>query len=174
MDIIEKAKNGDKEAFNYLIEENKFKMYKTAKAILKNEDDVCDAIQEALIRAYKNIGKLQSNEFFTTWLIRILINKCYDIARIRQTENGRVMDMEMIENVECYDTYEEESLIKKVLNKIENDLKSITIMYYYDDLSIKDISEILKIPEGTVKSRLSRAREKIYEILKKEEGEYIG
>lgn len=55
MDIIEKAKNGDKEAFNYLIEENKFKMYKTAKAILKNEDDVCDAIQEALIRAYKNI-----------------------------------------------------------------------------------------------------------------------
>ena len=67
-----------------------------------------------------------------------------------------------------------ESELEYVLNKIDNDLKTVTVLYYYDDLSINDISDALNIPEGTVKSRLSRAREKIYNILKEEEGEKIG
>ena len=57
---------------------------------------------------------------------------------------------------------------------IDKDLKLVTVLYYYDGLSINNISEILNIPDGTVKSRLSRAREKIYSILKKEEGEKLG
>lgn len=73
-----------------------------------------------------------------------------------------------------YERYSEESDLESVLKQIENDLKTVTVLYYYDDLSVNEISEILNIPEGTVKSRLSRARNKIYEILKEEEGEKIG
>ena len=73
-----------------------------------------------------------------------------------------------------YERYSEESDLELVLNQIENDLKTVTVLYYYDDLSVNEISEILNIPEGTVKSRLSRARNKIYTILKAEEGEKIG
>lgn len=67
--------------------------------------------------------------------------------------------------------YCNESRLEKVLNQIDSDLRTVIVLFYYDDLPIKDIAEILNIPEGTVKSRLSRARDKIFEILKKEEGE---
>ena len=63
MDFVEEAKTGNSEAFQELINENKLKMYKTAKAILKNEDDVCDAIQDALMSAYTNLCKLKNNQF---------------------------------------------------------------------------------------------------------------
>ena len=80
----------------------------------------------------------------------------------------------------CSDILQDESLNQEqkinryVERLIDKDLKLVTVLYYYDDLSISQISEIINIPEGTVKSRLSRARDKIYSILKEEEGENVG
>ncbi len=168
MELVEKAKNGDIEAFGELIENNKLKMYKTAKAILNNEDDICDAIQETLISIYKNLNKLKENKFFSTWIIRILINKCYDIIAKNKSQ-GKVVDILEVQDLKTYDKYECNSIVSKALDEIEEDLRTITILYYYNGFSVKEISEMLNIPEGTVKSRLSRARNKIYEILKSEE-----
>lgn len=169
MDKVELAKNGDKQAFNELIEEHKFKIYKTAKSILKSEDDICDAIQDSLIRAYKGISKLEHNEYFTTWIIRIVINKCYDIAKKNNEKNKKIINISEAKDYELqtYDDYNEFEL-DKILNKLDADLKEITVMFYYDDISVKDISKVLDIPQGTVKSRLARARIKIYEFLSKE------
>ena len=172
MNLVEEAKLGNNEAFEQLIEENKLKMYKVAKSILRNEDDVCDAIQNALMSSYTNLNKLQNNQFFSTWLIRILINKCYDIANKNQRLYSNVTDIEDYntnDNLKSFDSYDSESLVENVLSKIDEDLKTITVLYYYNDYSVGEISQILEIPEGTVKSRLSRARSKIYEILKREE-----
>lgn len=169
IELVEKAKHGDSQAFCLLIDENRLKMYKTAKAILNNEDDVCDAIQEALVSAYTNINKLNESKYFSTWIIRILINKCYDIIA-KNKKVGNVVDIDEAQEVKSYDSYESDSIVNKVLNEIDEDLKEITILYYYDGFSIKEISEMVKIPEGTVKSRLSRAREKLYELIKREEG----
>lgn len=172
MDKVQLAKSGDKQAFNELIEENKLKIYKTAKSILKDEDDVCDAIQDALIRAYKNISKLEHNEYFSTWIIRIVINKCYDIAKKNNEKNKKIVDISEAKNheLQTFDTYNEFGL-EQVLNILDKNLKEIIVMYYYDDISVQDISKIIDIPQGTVKSRLSRARSKLYEILSKE-GDY--
>ena len=82
--------------------------------------------------------------------------------------------MEKDENASYYDVYKEESLVENVLSKIDPDLKVVTVLYYYDEFSVNEIAEMLNIPEGTVKSRLSRSRDKLYDILKKEEGESIG
>ena len=172
MNLVEEAKLGNNEAFEQLIEENKLKMYKVAKSILKNEDDVCDAIQNALMSAYTNLNKLQNNQFFSTWLIRILINKSYDIINKNQRLYSNVTDIEEYntnENLKSFDNYNSESLVENVLTRIDEDLKTITVLYYYNDYSVNEISMILDIPEGTVKSRLSRARSKIYEIIKSEE-----
>lgn len=172
MDLVEQAKNGNEQAFSSLIEENKLKMYKVAKSILKNEDDVCDAIQNALMSAYTNLSKLQNNQYFSTWIIRILINKCYDIAKDNQKRHNNVIDITEYntdEGVKSYDTYNSESIIENVLNQIDEELKTVTVLYYYNDYSVSEISRIIDIPEGTVKSRLSRARSKIYEIVKREE-----
>ncbi len=172
MNLVEEAKLGNNEAFEQLIEENRLKMYKVAKSILKNEDDVCDAIQNALMSAYTNLNKLQNNQFFSTWLIRILINKSYDIANKNKRIYTNVTDIDEYntnENLKSYDSYDSESLVENVLTKIDDDLKTITVLYYYNDYSVNEIAMILDIPEGTVKSRLSRARGKIYEIIKSEE-----
>ena len=67
-------KEEDKEIFIQNINENRIKIYKTAIAILKNEDDANDAIQEALLSAYKNWGNLREKAYFSTWIIRIVIN----------------------------------------------------------------------------------------------------
>ena len=163
----------DKEFFIQKINENRLKMYKTAIAILKDEDDANDAIQEALYSAYKNYYSLREKSYFTTWIIKILINKCYNI--INKNKKIAYIDDTIIQNTESSeDNYEIENSLEWVLNQIDKDLKEIVVLYYYDDFSVADIANVLEIPQGTVKSRLSRAREQIKEIIKKEEGEFNG
>ena len=157
------------ESFEYLIEKSKTKMYKTAMAILKNDDDACDAIQDALLSAYKNFDNLREKQYFSTWIIRILINKCYDTISKNKKVININQQLEKNNNDSYYDFYKEESLLETTLSQIDSDLKIVTVLYYYDDFSIKDISNALNIPEGTVKSRLSRARNQIYEVIKREE-----
>lgn len=170
MEDLDLAKNGDSQAFSRMISSVKIKLYKTGMSILKNDDDACDAIQETLISAYKNLAALNNPEYFNTWIIRILINKCYDIIRKNKKINFLNEKLEVNDST-YYEMYCNESRLEKVLNQIDSDLRTVIVLFYYDDLPIKDIAEILNIPEGTVKSRLSRARDKIFEILKKEEGE---
>ena len=169
MSDLEKAMAGNKEAFSRIIIQNKEAMYKTAIVILKNEDDAYDVLQEALIKMYKNITKLENKEAFNFWSRRIIVNCCYDIIN----KNKKVVDItsKMAENFKetREDIYDCEDELVKILEQIEPDLRLTATLYYYNDLSTKEISEILKIPVDTVKSRLSRAREKLYEILKKKD-----
>lgn len=166
-------KEEEKEDFINLINANRFKMYKTAIAILKDEDDANDAIQDTLYSAYKNYTNLKEKQFFTTWIIRILINKCYDI--INKNKKIAYIDDSITENtVGEQDSYEVENSLEWVFKQIDKDLKEVVVLYYYDELSINDISQMLQIPQGTVKSRLSRAREQIGNIIKREEGEFNG
>lgn len=160
-----------KSEFTKLIEENKHKFYKTAKVILKNDDDVYDALQEALISIYQNYEQLKKKKYFSTWATRIVINKCYDL--LRRNKNNIVPIDENIENdmkIAQYDEYEvDEYGIKEAMKYLNEDLKLITILYYYDNYSVKEISQIINIPDGTVKSRLSKAREILKQKLEKGE-----
>ncbi len=173
MSIINEAKKGNSEAFVTLIEQYKIQMYKTAKAILKNEDDVCDAIQEALESVYKNINTLKKEKYFKTWLIRITINKCYDIIE-SNNKNINKIEKQVIEYEEKEDNLEGNLDLERALSLIDNDLRIVTVLYYYDDIPVKQIAEILGIPTGTVKSKLARARNKLYEILGQEEVSKVG
>lgn len=165
MDNLTLARKGDKEAFSKLIQGIKSKLYKTGMAILKNNDDVCDALQETLINAYKNIKKLNNPKYFNTWIIRIMINSCYEI--IRKNKRASEISEKMQQNMDnYYEIYCEKSDLENLLNKLDNELRLITVLYYYDDFSVKHIAKILNIPEGTVKSRLSRARKNIANIYK--------
>ena len=170
MDDLDLAKQGDYEALEREINKIKYKLYKTGMAILKNDEDVCDALQETLISIYKNIYRLEKNEYFSTWAIRILINKCNDIIRTNKKITN-INEKMQIDTINYYEIYEKESTLEQVLNEIDENLRLITVLYYYNDLSVSRISETLNIPEGTVKSRLARARMKIYELLKDEGGE---
>ena len=157
------------ELFSSLVIPLKVKLYKVGMSILKNEEDVCDASQEALLSAYKNLEKLEKEEYFSTWMIRIMINKCYDIINKNKKIVYLNQKLEQEEDL-YYDNYKEESVVEKSLNQIDNDLRMVALIYYYNDFPISKIAEICSIPEGTVKSRLSRCRDKLYTLIK-EEGE---
>jgi len=156
------AKKGDKKAFERLIENNKSSMFRVALSILGNKQDIEDAIQNAIIKAYEGIIYLRKNEYFKTWLIRILINECKTILR----NNKRMVPTEEINlDVTSYESFAELELTNAV-NSLERDLRIVTTLFYFEDICQKDIARVLDIPEGTVGSRLSRARNKLYEMLK--------
>ncbi len=163
---VKRAKKGNKEAFSNLINVNKASMYRVAKSILRIEEDVEDAVSEAILKAYKGIKNLKDESFFKTWLIRIVINESNNIYKKR----GREIPVEknIFMNFETIDTYKDLTLYNAI-NSLEEDLRTTTILFYFEDIKYKDIAKLLNIKEGTVKSRLSRAKEKLYKILKEEQ-----
>ena len=164
--LVRKSKKGNNLAFSILIKSYEKDLYKVAIAMTKNEDDALDCIQEAILQAYISIKDLRQDEYFKTWLIKILINKCN--ALLKKNKKILNLDVSITENdkVEQSDRLE----LKDSINTLDSDLKIIVILYYYEDMSIKDISESLNVPQGTIKSRLSRARSKLKEMLSIDEG----
>lgn len=158
---IIKAKNGDNEAFLELINENKLNIYRVARGILSNEHDIEDAIQNTIIKAYEKINTLKKNEFFRTWLVRILINECNEIIR----KNKRIVSINESNHEEKYNDYYENIDLANAINSLSEELRVTTVLFYFEDMSIKDIALILNIPNGTVRSRLSRARKILREII---------
>lgn len=158
---IIKAKNGDNEAFLELINENKLNVYRVARGILSNEHDIEDAIQNTIIKAYEKINTLKKNEFFRTWLVRILINECNEIIR----KNKRIVSINESNHEEKYNDYYENIDLTNAINSLSEELRVTTVLFYFEDMSIKDIALILNIPNGTVRSRLSRARKILREII---------
>ena len=102
-ELVEKAKNKDKNAFSELIINVKKELYLVAKLKLKNEDDISDAIQETFLKSYKNIRKLRKNDMFRTWIIKILINECNNIYKRKRNNIVSYEEKEM-ENYIATDT----------------------------------------------------------------------
>ncbi|KAA0763771.1 RNA polymerase sigma factor [Bacillus sp. SH5-2] len=158
------AKKGDHEAFMALIHTEKMKMYRIAKAMLHDETNIEDAIQTTILKAYENIKKLKKEDFFQTWLIRILINECNNIIRSYK----KIIVIEDHDNsMVAFDRYEDIDLCNAIQSLTE-ELRAVTVLYYYEDMNQESIATLLEIPKGTVKSRLSRAREQLEERLKME------
>lgn len=163
---ISRAKSGDKAAFSILIDQHRITLYRVAKGILKSDFDVADALQETIISAYNNIGKLKKEEYFKTWIIRILINECKKILK----NSKKVVSIEEVNEQSVVDTYPSDRDTARFINMLEPELKYVIVLYYYEDLSVKEIADILKIPQGTVKSRLQRARGKLLKLMSENGG----
>lgn len=167
---IELAQQGDKIAYQRLIEINKVYLFNIAIAILNNTEDAADAISETILIAYKNLKSLRQPEFFRTWITRILINESRKILK----KQRRIVSIEDYKETDI--SLEEDFLgqqiqgidLKTAIEKLDTPLRSVILLYYYNDFSIKEIAQILKIPEGTVKTRMHRAKKCLYEILLQE------
>ena len=158
---IRQARRGNKEAFVRLIRMNETSLYRVARAILHSDGECADAIQEAILKAYKSIGNLKKPQYFKTWLIRILINECHRIQAHRQ----KVIPLDTIRERSYQESGFEALELLEAINQLDDDLRTTINLYYQCDLSVSMISEALQIPEGTVKSRLFRAREQLAVIM---------
>lgn len=169
--LVKRAKKGDKEAFSQLIKDIRIDLYKISKGFFKNEEDIKDAVSETILTAYQKINTLENEKLFKTWIIRILINKCNDILR----KNSKIIFLNNEIDEITYDKDPNEYLdLYKAINTLNDDIKILVILYYFNDLSISEISKITNIKEGTIKSRLSRGRDKLYLILNaNKEGSFV-
>ena len=145
----------DKEWFCSRIEEYKLDLYRLALSILKNDEDAKDAVAEAICRAYARLGSLHDDEKFKPWIMRILANCAYDILR----NNRNVTSME--EGFEAAAEAENIELrlsLKTEIMRLESDYRAVVVLFYYDDMSVREISNVLHISQNAVKTRLCRAR----------------
>ncbi|MFG6384649.1 MAG: sigma-70 family RNA polymerase sigma factor [Lachnospiraceae bacterium] len=162
--LIEKAVQGDVEAFLELMDRNSLAMYKVARAILNNDNDVADAIQNTILSCFEKLHTLKKQEYFKTWLIRILINECNGILRHYRKENLLGEIPETIKQDQSLAEFE----FKEMLNLIDEKYRVVLVCYYLEGFKIPEIAELLEINENTVKTRLARAREKIRVLYLKE------
>jgi RNA polymerase sigma factor (sigma-70 family) len=169
--LVELAKRGDKDSFIQLIKDCEDTMYRVSRSILKNDFDCSDAIQETILNAYSGIQTLKNPKYFKTWLVRILINECNRMLKSRKNIISIAKWTEPIEKIEIH----KDLGVDEAIHSLAEKFRIIVTLYYLEEFSTKEISNLLQIPEGTVKSRLNRARLKLEKLLKKqEEGSFCG
>jgi RNA polymerase sigma-70 factor, ECF subfamily len=152
---VKRAIKGDDKSFLELINTQSEKLYKIAYAYVKNEQNALDIIQETVYNAYMSISKLKEPKYFNTWLIKILINE--SLSSIKKEKNLTHFNNNISEDRTNYISKSENKLdILLELDKIDKKYRDIIILKYFDDLTSKEISEILEIPLGTVKTYLHR------------------
>jgi RNA polymerase sigma-70 factor, ECF subfamily len=141
-------------------------MFRTARTILKNDQDAEDAVQEAILSAYAGLGGLRDPERFKAWILHILVNKCYDTCRSRR-QTVDLSDVEEILPASGTDCTEKLTLWQAV-GSLPEDLRTAVSLFYYEDLSIRQISGVLGLTEAAVKTRLHRGRQRLRDLLGEE------
>jgi RNA polymerase sigma-70 factor (TIGR02954 family) len=158
---VKRAINGDARAFEELLFLEEKNLYYKALSYVGKKEDALDAIQETSCKAFLSIGQLQNPEFFSTWLFKILIRECYKLLKNRDQiipyeENELVKRLDRIQDKEI-----ESFHLSDALAKLNSSYQTSIILFYYHDLPIQEISEIMDKPVGTVKTYLRRAKKKL-------------
>ena len=155
--LIKKARKHDKAAFQQLMEQEGKSMYKIARAILKCDDDVADAMQETALVCWEKIDTLKKDKYFKTWMTRILINNCNAIYRQRTRMISEETALEVWSQESGYENVEWANF----LNGLDEKYRTVIILYYVEGFKTREIAEILQINENTVRGRLATARKKL-------------
>lgn len=159
LENVKRAISGSKDAFVSLVRDNEGVMYGIARGIVNSDNDAADAIQETILKAYRNLNQLRDPAYFRTWMIRILINECRSI--IRQNNQFAAITYLLRPDEPSGTSVEDRMELNELLERLELDHREIIALYYIQDIPVKEISQILDLSEGTVKSRLYRARSKL-------------
>jgi RNA polymerase sigma factor, sigma-70 family len=164
--LIQGITHGDEESFKRLYDLYKNKVYNTAKRLINDDKTAEDIVQEVFVIIYTKIYKLKHAEAFEVWLYRIVINCCKN--SYKKNKNLLITEDDAIENAAgaCSgDTPSELIAIKerneeliKCINKLSEKLKTCIILYYFNEMTIREIAETLECSEGTVKSRLYKGK----------------
>lgn len=186
-ELIKRMKKGDETALQELIEKTKSKVFYTAMGILKNEQDAEEVVNSAYFQVYKKISTLKDVRKFNSWFSKIIIN--LSLTKIKNKSNKELMfsQFENAElNIDYLETISDEDhnndpeetaisnetyqTIHEIMNNLKQDQKLCLEYYYFNELSINEISKLFHIPKNTVKTRLRLGREKIKTEYEKKQG----
>lgn len=163
----------DKENFAKLVIDSTDSLYRVSRSILRNDSDCEDAVSEAITIAFQKLASLKKDEYAKTWLTRILIHECFHIRKQQSRITLISDDSESILNTLKYsenscdtDNYFD---LYYAMSHLTEDQRLAVILYYYEGYSVREIAKITGVTQGTVKSRLGRARNQLKQLLKEEE-----
>lgn len=181
--LIKRCKAGDVDSFEELIEKYQLMAYNIAYKLLNNQEDAKDVTQEALIKVFKSISKFRGDSNFSTWIYRVVYNTTIDYIRKQKNNNNTLSIDKEIEGKDgsfkgdivddtnipekVYEEKEKKDMVHKALNSLPENYRTVLILRDIHYFSYDEISEITKLPVGTVKSRINRGRQKLKEILLK-------
>ena len=155
--LIQKARKQDKEAFGRLMKQYGAGMYKVAKAILGSDEDVADAMQETALTCWEKLDRLKRDEYFKTWMTRILINHCNKIYGERKRT---IVNEELLETGVQEDQYQSIEW-KEFLSCLDEKYRAVAVLYYVEGFKTREIAEILDLNASTVRGRLAEARKRL-------------
>jgi RNA polymerase sigma-70 factor, ECF subfamily len=175
-ELLERARNGDSQAFGALVERYQRRVVGVAQAVVHNQDDAIELAQETFVRAYENLSKFESRSSFSTWLYRIAANLAIDFRRREgrhQVLRGEDAETEISRIPSPRgDSYQETARtelsqrINGALKELTSEHRAVILLREVEGLSYDEISDVLHVPRGTVMSRLHYARSRMREILK--------
>jgi RNA polymerase sigma-70 factor (ECF subfamily) len=162
-DLVELARNGDLEAYSQLVRVAHPRLFNVANLILRDSDRAQDAVQDALLLAWRHVRSLRDPDAWDAWLRRLTVNACYKVAR-KEKRRTRVEvqvtpDAGMARAPDASTDVAERDWVMSELGRLDIDRRAVIVLHYYLDLSVPEVAEILDIPVGTAASRLHRGLE---------------
>lgn len=176
--LLRRACKGDVQAFEELMQSHESRIYAIALRMMGNREDAQDCAQEAMVRIYRAMGSFKGQSALATWIYRITMNTCLDELRRRKARKITSLDS-LVDNgwspTDTGDTPEEHGLrvekqnaLNQAIQSLPDDMRAAIILRDVKGYSYDEIASILDANVGTIKSRISRGREKLREILSKQ------
>ena len=186
-DLAALAATGDAAAFRLIMERNNARLYRTARAVLRNDGEAEDVVQEAYVRAYGKLGTFRGEASLSTWLTRIALNEALGrIRKRRPSEELSAVDNETVPNrgeviwfpgmpndtdpERAVARREISGLLERAIDALPEAFRIVFVLRAVEDMSVEDTAATLAIPEATVKTRLYRARRLLRETIEEELG----
>ncbi len=147
------------------VKNNQEKLYRIAFSYSKSEEASLDIVQDTIVKSLKNIDKLKEEKYLKTWFYRILINEC--LQYIKKNKRTKACELEEIENIiEWNDNISFEGIdIYKYIQKLNEKLKTVIILRFFEDMKIDEIAKITKTNANTVKSRLYKGLKELKRLI---------
>ena len=172
---ISRVKEGDREAFSWLVNRYKDLVYTLCLRMLTAEADAADAAQEVFVKAFRSIGNFREQSKFSTWLYRITYNRCISVIR----KQVKVIDLVDewteqeesegdVSGLDLLGREERKRYLKLALDALPETDAVVVTLFYYEELSLEEIAEVTGLTSGNIRAKLFRSRKKMYRILNEE------
>mgnify|MGYP000170972330 CR=1 FL=1 len=172
---INKVLDGDTNSFSFLVEKYKDMVFTLAIKVTKNREEAEEVSQDSFIKAFKSLHKFKGDSKFSTWLYKITYNNCMDKVKAKARKYNTDTIDEVVENkiqsldntLQVIERKERAELMKECLGELPADERSIIWLFYYEELTLKEIIEVTSYSEANLKVKLHRARKKLFSIVEK-------
>ena len=173
--LINKAAKGDSWAFEQLVNKYEARLYSVALRMCGNREDAQDCLQDAMLRIYRSLDRFKGQSAFSTWAYRITMNTCLDELRRRRSRAATSLDAlletgwdpaaETVTPEDAAISAEQRRALEAAIADLPEDMRSAIILREMHDMTYEEISEALDTNIGTVKSRISRGRERLRQLI---------